>query len=302
MRAKPVHARLDERRAAAGARSCDRRLHRILDRQHVRAVHFDGRHLVGGRPLVDDAGRRLSRRQRRLHGVEVVLAEEDHRHLLERGEVQALGGDALFGRRVAEEHDDDSLLAFQLRGKRRADGDRNGAADDRRCPRHPDALVDQVHRAASRSGAPVHAAVHLAQHRFQIAALGQIGAVRAVARVDEIGGRERRAASDGGRFLADHQVNRRLHLVLVIAAFDLFLDAPDAEHRAVEPGQVPLVARGGVPGRTRRRPRLCMGIGSRGHNPSGWYSAMRHPDMSNLKGTVISLRSALRPRGRGLRA
>ena len=71
---------------------------------------------------------------------------------------------------------------LHLRGERRTGGDRNGAADDRGGAGHADALVDEVHRAAARSDAAVDAAVHLAQHRPQVAALGEIGAVRAMAR------------------------------------------------------------------------------------------------------------------------
>ncbi len=156
--------------------------------------------------------------------------------------------DALLRRRVADEDDDDPVLALHLSGEGGADADRHGASDYRRRAGHPDALVDQVHRAAARSGAAVHAAVHLAQHGLQVAALREIGAVRAVARVDEIRSRQRRAAADRGRFLADHQVDRRLHLILVVAALDLFLDAADAQHRSIEVGEVPRLARGAVSG------------------------------------------------------
>jgi len=34
--------------------------------------------------------------------------------------------------------------------------------------------------------------------------------------------------------LTDHEVNRRLHLILVIATLDFLLDEPDAEHVAEE--------------------------------------------------------------------
>ena len=45
----------------------------------------------------------------RVDGVAVVLADEEDRQILQDGEVQALGEDALFGRAVAEEADDDGV-------------------------------------------------------------------------------------------------------------------------------------------------------------------------------------------------
>ena len=195
-----------------------------------------------------NACRRLARRQRRLHRVEIVLAEEDDRHLLERGEIQALGTDALFRRRIPEEDDDHAVLAFHPRGQPRADRYGHRSADNRRGPGHADALVDQVHRAAARRGAPVHAAVHLAQHRLQVAAFREVGAMGAVARVDEIRTGQRRAASDCRRFLADDQMDRRLHLILVVAPFDLFLDAADAEHGSIEVDHLPRLARVAISG------------------------------------------------------
>ena len=74
--------------------------------------------------------------------------------------------------------------------------------------------------------------------RVQIAALRQIRAMRAVARVDEIGRAQRRAAPDRRRFLADNEVNRRLHLILMVTAFDLLLDSADAQHRPVPPDEL----------------------------------------------------------------
>src|SRR5262245_34734581 len=76
--------------------------------------------------------------------------------------------------------------------------------------------------------------MHLTQHRLEIAALGEVSPVRAVARVEQIRLPKCRAAPDRGRFLSDHQMNWCLHLVLVVSAFDFLLDATDAEHREVQ--------------------------------------------------------------------
>ena len=50
----------------------------------------------------------LAHRTMAVHGETVVLAEKQHRHLHERGEIQALVVDALFRRAVAEHRHGDA--------------------------------------------------------------------------------------------------------------------------------------------------------------------------------------------------
>ena len=240
--------------------------------ENVDAVDRHRRHPVSLGPCADVA-RRLARGERRLHRIEVVFAEEDHRQLLQRREVEAFGRHTFFGRRVAEEHHDDAIVLLHLCRERRAGCDRNGAPDDGRGARHADRLVDEVHRAAAGADAAVDPAMHLAQHSSEVAALGEIGAVRAMARVDEVGCPKRRAAPDGRRLLADDQVNRRLHLILMIAALDFLLDPADPQHRAVPRDEL-------LRGMRMRdaiesgEPVTLVGIADR-HRPFGWYSTMR---------------------------
>jgi hypothetical protein len=87
-------------------------------------------------------------------------------------------------------------------------------------------------------------------------------------------------------------MNRRLHLILVVPPLDFFLDATDAQHRAI-PGDE-------IAGRVSMRQRVesfesltLVGIPD-GHSPLGWYSTIRPPDMSNLNGTMMRLSSAAR--------
>ena len=47
-------------------------------------------------------------------------------------------------------------------------------------------------------------------------------------------GSKREGHADRGCFLADDQVDGRLHLVLVVAALDLLLDAPNPQHGPVQ--------------------------------------------------------------------
>ena len=70
--------------------------------------------------------------------------------------------------------------------------------------------------------------------RLQVATLGQIGAVGAMAGVDEIRYPQSGAAANRGGFLTDHQVDRCLHLILAIAPLDLLFDAADPQHVAEE--------------------------------------------------------------------
>ena len=46
---------------------------------------------------------------------------------------------------------------------------------------------------------------------------------------------QRSAAPNRGRFLADHEMDRCLHLIFMVATFDLFLDESDPEHLTEKP-------------------------------------------------------------------
>jgi hypothetical protein len=139
---------------------------------------------------------------------------------------------------VSQEDDDDAIVLFHRGRERRARRNGDGAPDDRGGARHADGFIDQVHRATPRAHAAVDAAMHFAQHSPQIASLGEISAVRTMARVHQIGLAKRRAAADRGRLLADDKVNRRLHQILVIAALNLLFDSADAQHRPVPRGEL----------------------------------------------------------------
>src|SRR5688572_25484304 len=75
MRTEPVARRFDERRTATAARPRDRLPGRLVDRDHVHAVNLHRRQTVSAGP-VREVAHRLSRPQRRLHRIEIVLAEK----------------------------------------------------------------------------------------------------------------------------------------------------------------------------------------------------------------------------------
>src|SRR6266699_3151057 len=235
--AEAIDRRLDEGGAAILTRALDRFLGCFVYREHVGAVDEYARHAVRRCPFPDHAPGMLPRRQRRLHGVVVVLAEIDHRQLPERSEVQAFGRDPFFDAGFAEKYHANALELPHPRRERRPCRDGDRPADDRRRARHAHFLVDEVHRAAARSGTTVDAAEHLGKHGLEVATLREVVAVGAVAAIEKVGVGERGTASDRGRFLPDHEVDRGLHLVLVVALLDLLLDDPDAQHRAKQAQQ-----------------------------------------------------------------
>jgi hypothetical protein len=237
MGAEPIDTRLDERRSAAGARVRRRLRDGVAHGEHVHAIDQAGAYFMRGSPSMQLPAGWLTGFERRLHGIEVVLAEEQNRDVFQSREVQALRGHALFSRGVSEKRDDHTIFAFHPRRERRADGDRDGAADDGRRAGDAGGLVDEVHRAAARADAAVDAAMHLAEHRLEIAPLGEIRPMRAMAGVDEIGRAQRRATANRRRLLPDDQVDRRLHLIFVIAPLDGLFDPADSQHRAVDAAQ-----------------------------------------------------------------
>ena len=115
----PIGAGLDHRRAAA--RSCPARRGRrnLVDGHHVVAVHQFRRQAVGRRPVRGRVGHRGHRSDRGVLHVQVVLADEEHRELPHRCQVERLVERADVGGSVSEEGHRDLIGAAQHRGPRR---------------------------------------------------------------------------------------------------------------------------------------------------------------------------------------
>ena len=169
--------------------------------------------------------------------VEIVLADEQDRQLLERCEVHALVPRALVGRTFAEEAHDDRLRLLHLERQRRAHRIGDAGRHHRRRAHHADARVDEMHRARLAAGAAVDLAVELGHHAWNIAALGEIERVAAIGAEQDV--RRLQVIADGRRhgFLADAEMDRALDLVRGIEADDLFFDPPDQVHRPIEAGR-----------------------------------------------------------------
>ena len=189
-----------------------------------------GRRAIRGRML--DRGHAADRR---VFHVEIVLADEDHRQLPHRGEVQRLVEGADVGGAVAEEADRHVLVAFVLRAPGGAAGDRQMRADDRVGAHHAVLGGGQVHRAALAAHQAVVALHQFAQHLLdrhaarQRVGMAAIGAERQVARLH--GGRE----AGRHRLLAERQVARALHQVLQEQVEGALLGLPEFHLHAVHP-------------------------------------------------------------------
>src|SRR5262245_47666904 len=109
--AEAVGHHLEEVRPPAGADGGDHLAGAGHQRRQVVAVQPLGRHPEGPR-LAADIERALAAALVRVDGVAVVFADKKEGKTFESGEVQRLGEDALLGRAVAEEADDDRPASY----------------------------------------------------------------------------------------------------------------------------------------------------------------------------------------------
>ena len=114
------------------------------------------------------------------HRVAVVLADEDHGQLPERGEVHGLVELALGHGAVAEVALHDLVTALVLHRERGAGGDGQVGGDDPVPAEEIDALVEEVHRAALALAEAVAAAEELGHDPAGIRALREAVAMLAV--------------------------------------------------------------------------------------------------------------------------
>ena len=200
------HALEEERTGVAAAHRVGGCGRAFGDPQHVAVVDALGRQTERRRARAD-VGHALADPLVGVDRVAVVLAHEEHRQLLQRGEVEALVEDALVDRAVAEHREHHARLAPQLHRDRVADGVRDRRADDRRGAEDAGRDVDHVHRAALPARAASRLAVELREHRAQVAALGEVERVRAIRAEDGVVPAQRLADAHRDRFLPDREVH-----------------------------------------------------------------------------------------------
>ena len=228
-----VGHRLDQRRPLAGAGAVHRLAQHEVDLDAVVAVHGDAGDLVGRRPVRDLGDRRgvpIGGGERVL----VVLADEDHRQLPHRRQVERFVEDALVGRAVAEEGDRHTVRPLQLGGEAGAGGERHGRAHDAVRAHDVELHVGDVHGAAEALAIAGLAAHQLRHHAVDARTLGDAVAVAAVVGGDDVVVAQRRADAGGDRLLALVAVGRALDDAFLEEVGGLVLEGADAAHGDVE--------------------------------------------------------------------
>jgi hypothetical protein len=115
--AVPVGTELEEHGAPPGSDLGRGPLGGVDDREHVHAVDRPGRHPVAGGPQ-REVGDGLAALQGGAHGVQVVLAAEEHGQAPQRGQVHRLMELALGHRPLAEEAGGDARPVVHVIGQR----------------------------------------------------------------------------------------------------------------------------------------------------------------------------------------
>ena len=200
-----------------------------FDRDHVHAVDRFGCDPIARR-LALDVGFRFRDRQRRSHGVEIVLAHEQHRQCPQRGEIEALVKLAFGDGALAEEAGGDDVLAAHVIGERKPDRQRQSAADDGVAAIEIGGAIEQVHGAAASAAAAFLLAVHLGERRRHRHAAHERMAVLAIGGDDPVALLQHRDDADGDRLFAVIEMQEAADLFLRVELRALVLEAADADH------------------------------------------------------------------------
>ena len=229
MAARAIGLGLDQRRTLARPRPLGRLERGFGDGGEIVAVDDDARHRIGARAVGDigDGGRAGHRHR---HRILIVLADEDDRQLPDRGEVERLVKGALVVGAVAEERERDRAGAPLLGAERRADRDRQAAADDAVGAEIALRRLGDMHRAAAPLAIAALAAEELGEHRLELGALGDAMAVAAMGRGDAVGVAERHADADRRRLLPDRQMHGAVAQAADVRIFGRLLETADAMH------------------------------------------------------------------------
>src|SRR5262245_18791548 len=172
------------------------------------------------------------RRERRELGVAVILTNEDDRQLPEAGNVERLVKRSGLAGAVAEEDYRDLALFSFLPGKRRAQREWNGTADDTGGGDESGFLRDDVHGAAFAAAISGGAPGDLSHEFVYVGSLGDGVTVRPMAAVDVIVGAQQAARTDGNGFLANAQMEQADDLPFRVKRRDFFFEGPDQPHAA----------------------------------------------------------------------
>ena len=208
----------------------------LVHREDVVPVHGHARHVVG-RGAVRDVLHAAMIGGRRGLGVAVVLGDEHHGQVPDRGQIQAFVQGALFGRAVAEETDRD-LIGLPGLGRQPGPArQRRPAAHDAVRPQHPLVHVGDVHGAALTLTDAGRLAVQLGHHALHVHTLGDAVAVAAVRGGHEVRVGQIRADADRHGLFPGVQMHEAGNLPLAELDLDAVLELPDGLHPFVHPQQ-----------------------------------------------------------------
>ena len=232
----PLHAEglgFDQAGTRPGAGPLDRPLRRLVDRQHVVAVHDLARNAVGRRARGDVLDPHLPRGGRRV-GPAVVLGDEDEGHAEDGREVQPLVEVARRGAAVADEGQSHEILPLHPPCQRHArhHGDDGAEHGDRR---HEAPLqVAEVGVAVLAAGGAV-ALGHVLHHDLpRLDAPHQHGAQVADERPHHVLRRQGVGAAHRGRLLAAAGIEAAHHLALAVEVAQPLLHHAVQLHVGVE--------------------------------------------------------------------
>ena len=137
-------------------------------------------------------------------------------------------------RAVAEKGDADIVAAAHARADAGADGVADTGRDDAVGAEQADPAVVEMHRAAAAAATAVALAVELGHEDLRIHALGERMAVAAMGRCDPVARPQVGAYADGGRFLADIEMEETGGLALAAGGLGQLLEPAQQHHFLIE--------------------------------------------------------------------
>ena len=201
----------------------------MLDGHRIHSVDGSGGNAIDAR-----LRRHVCLRERaidtRAHGVQIVLADEEHWQLPERGKIQRLVELPFRHGAIAEETRRHPLATGHRIGERESDRNRQPPADNRVASVEAGRGIEDVHRAAPPTAAALLLPVHLGHQPAGVDPARQRVAMLAIGGDDGVFCRQRTHATGGDSFLPDVEVQESPDLPRAVQLGTLLLEPPNAEH------------------------------------------------------------------------
>jgi hypothetical protein len=233
----PEGQRLDQRRAAAGARLLDRAPCLPVDGQDVGAVDHDALETVRLGAVCDVLGRELEVCRRGVRPL-VVVADEHDGQLANAGERHPFVTVASGGGALAEPGDRDALLLANPEGQRATDRHRKHRREVAHHRDQAEVRVSHVHVPVLALGGAVGPAHVLREDAPRLDAADDVHAHVAMERRADVVGAHRGCDADGRGLVPSPRVEGAGDLPLAIEDVAALLDPAGQDHVAVDAEQV----------------------------------------------------------------